>query len=141
LPKSKPLKPYRRLSPSSFDSPEAQTWERKKLGDICSITTGTTPATNQQHYYQGTIPFIKTSEIINNIINQSEIYISEQALNDYNLKLYPKGTILMAMYGQGKTRGQVAILNIAATTTQNAAAIVPSSDLSSEYLWYWLRGQ
>ena len=47
----------------------------------------------------------------------------------------------MAMYGQGKTRGQVAILNIAATTTQNAAAIVPSSDLSSEYLWYWLRGQ
>lgn len=124
-----------------FDSPEAQKWERKKLEEICNISTGTTPATDKLHYYQGNIPFAKTSEIVNNKINRTEICISQQAVNDYSLKIYPIGTVLMAMYGQGKTRGQVGILNIPATTTQNAAAIVPSSNLLSEYLWYWLRGQ
>ena len=124
-----------------FDSPEAQKWKRKKLGDVCDISTGTTPATNQSHYYEGATPFVRTSEIINNVITQTETNITQQAINDYSLKLYPSGTVLMAMYGQGKTRGQVAILEIPATTTQNAAAMVPCADLSSEYLWYWLRGQ
>lgn len=124
-----------------FNSPEAQKWERKKLGEISEISTGTTPSTERKDYYQGNIPFIKTAQVVNNRITKSEIYISQQALEDYSLKLYPQGTVIMAMYGQGKTRGQVAILDISATTTQNAAAIIPGKNLDSEYLWIWLRGQ
>ena len=47
----------------------------------------------------------------------------------------------MAMYGQGKTRGQVSILDIPAATTQNAAAIVPTEEVLSKHIWYWLRGR
>ena len=124
-----------------FNSPEAQKWERKLLGEVCNISTGTTPSTEKTDYYKGNIPFVKTAEVVNNRITKTQICISQQAVEDYRLKLYPPGTVLMAMYGQGKTRGQVAILDIAATTTQNAAAIVPEQSLDSEYLWIWLRGQ
>jgi type I restriction enzyme S subunit len=124
-----------------FNSPEAQGWEKKRLGDISTISTGTTPSTKRPDYYQGDMPFIKTAEVVNNRITSSSIYVSQQAIEDYGLKIYPVGTILMAMYGQGKTRGQVSILDIPATTTQNAAAIVPTEEVLSEYIWYWLRGR
>ncbi len=118
-----------------------ENWQVAKLGDKCNIFTGTTPSTDRSEYYQGTIPFIKTSEIVNNRIIKAETHISEQARQDYNLKIYPPGTVFMAMYGQGKTRGQVALLDISATTTQNTAAIVPNEELEPEYLWQWLMGQ
>src|SRR5690606_3455444 len=111
------------------------------LDDLAVIGTGSTPATNEAVYYDGAIPFIKTAQITNNRIDHAEVHISELARQKYNLKLYPVGTVLMGMYGQGKTRGQVAILDIPATTTQNAAAIVPNEELLSEYLWFWLRRQ
>ena len=118
-----------------------ESWQVAKLGDKCNVSTGTTPSTDRPEYYQGTIPFIKTSEIVNNRIMKAETYISEQARQDYNLKVYPPGTIFIAMYGQGKTRGQVALLDISATTTQNTGAIVPNEELSPEFLWQWLMGQ
>jgi type I restriction enzyme S subunit len=116
-------------------------WKIEKLGDICTISTGTTPSTNRKEYYQGHIPFIKTTEIINNIVNDATTLITEQAVDDYNLKIYKPGTVFLAMYGQGKTRGQVALLNIYATTTQNTAAIQPSNELDSKYLWNYLISQ
>lgn len=118
-----------------------ESWEVVKLGDICTISTGTTPSTNQPEYYKGNIPFIKTGQIVNNKIYESDIYISQQALVDYSLKIYPPKTILMAMYGQGKTRGQVALLEIGATTTQNTAAIVPNNKIDSEFLWQYLMNE
>lgn len=118
-----------------------ESWKVVKLGDKCNISTGTTPSTERPEYYQGTIPFIKTSEIVNNRIKKAQTHISEQAREDYNLKIYPPGTIFMAMYGQGKTRGQVALLDISATTTQNTAAIVPNEELEPEFLWQWFMGQ
>lgn len=116
-------------------------WRVVRLGDTCTISTGTTPSTHRPDYYQGTIPFIKTNEIINNLICDATIFINEQAVKDYNLKIYKPGTIFLAMYGQGKTRGQVALLNIAATTTQNTAAIQTSEVIESKYLWLYLMSQ
>jgi restriction endonuclease S subunit len=92
-------------------------------------------------YYVGDVPFVKTAEIANCHIRKTEVSISEQAVRDYNLKLYPVGSVFMAMYGQGKTRGQVALLEIAATTTQNTAAIVPDEEVDSEFLWQSLMSQ
>ncbi|MCX6641978.1 MAG: restriction endonuclease subunit S [Candidatus Bathyarchaeota archaeon] len=118
-----------------------ESWQELKLGDICSITTGTTPSTDQPEYYKGSIPFIKTSEITNKRIRTTGTYISEAAVEKFNLKRYLPGTVFLAMYGQGKTRGQVALLEISATTTQNTAAIVSNERLNPEFLWQWLMNQ
>ncbi|MCD5361255.1 restriction endonuclease subunit S [Chromobacterium aquaticum] len=113
-------------------------WESVELGKVCTLSTGTTPATKHKHYYDGNIPFIKTADVVNNRITSANTFISQQAIDDYSLKLFPPGTVLMAMYGQGKTRGQVSLLEIAAATTQNAAAIQPSNEMDSAYLWHYL---
>ncbi|MEK7152440.1 MAG: restriction endonuclease subunit S, partial [Patescibacteria group bacterium] len=118
--------------------PVPESWEVVALGDVCSLSTGTTPATKRPDYYQGSIPFIKTSEIVNNRLTRASTFISQQAVADYNLRVYPPGTVLMAMYGQGKTRGQVALLELAAATTQNAAALQPLEGLDPGFLWQYL---
>jgi type I restriction enzyme, S subunit len=121
--------------------PIPEHWRLAKIGEVARLSTGTTPSTQRSDYYKGTVPFIKTGEIANNRISRSETHVSEPAVRDYNLKLYPPGTVLLAMYGQGKTRGQAGLLGIEATTTQNTAAIVPSGELQPEYLWQFLLGQ
>jgi type I restriction enzyme S subunit len=115
-----------------------ESWMVVALGNEAHLSTGTTPATKDKRYYDGTIPFIKTADVVNNRIRTAVTFVSEHALNDYSLTVYPAGTVLMAMYGQGKTRGQVSLLEIAAATTQNAAAIQPSNDIDSAFLWHYL---
>jgi type I restriction enzyme S subunit len=116
-------------------------WTATPLAQICALSTGTTPATKRADFYIGTTPFIKTAEIVNNRISQGSTFVSDEAISEYNLKIYRPGTLFMAMYGQGKTRGQVSLLEIAATTSQNAAAIEPNERLSSAFLWHYLLSQ
>jgi type I restriction enzyme S subunit len=117
-------------------------WELVKLEDIAEISTGSTPSTINQTYYEGNIPFIKTTEINNNVISETTVFVSKKAVQDYNLKIYPANTIFVAMYGQGKTRGKVSLLDISATTSQNAAAIVLNFKLCHPmFVWYYLLSQ
>ena len=116
-------------------------WPMRSIDSIASLRTGTTPDTTRSDYYVGDVNFVKTSEINNNIINGSQTHISRQAVSDYSLSVFPKGTVLMAMYGQGKTRGQVAYLNVPACTTQNAAAITLNESVEPRYLYFYLLGQ
>lgn len=118
--------------------PVPESWDIVRLGDVCSLSTGTTPSTARADYYSGEVVLAKTTDITNNRITETQTHISDQAVIDYNLKLYPPGTILMAMYGQGKTRGQVSLLERSAATTQNAAAIQPSRQMNAEFLWQYL---
>lgn len=115
-----------------------ESWDVVHLGEACRMSTGTTPSTKRVDYYTGDVPFIKTSEISNNRLATTTSFISQQAVDDYGLQIYPPGTVLMAMYGQGKTRGQVALLEIAAATTQNAAALQPSNGIDPIFLWHYL---
>lgn len=118
-------------------------WETAKLSAVCNLTTGTTPSTAKSEYYEGKNPFVKTGEIDNCIITEAKTHISDEAISDYNLKVFSPNTILMAMYGQGKTRGKVALLKTRASTTQNAAAIqvTDESKLRPEFLYYYFLGQ
>jgi len=118
-----------------------ESWEVVRIEKLARISTGTTPATDDPSNYTGDIPFIKTAEIDNNILNFSRQNISREALERYSLRVYPAGTVFLAMYGQGKTRGRVSLLGISSTTTQNTAAIEPGEDLDSLYLWNYLLGQ
>ena len=116
-------------------------WPMSTVDAVASLRTGTTPDTTRDDYYVGDVNFVKTSEINNCTINSSVTHISRQAVSDYGLTVFPKGTVLMAMYGQGKTRGQVAYLNVPACTTQNAAAITPKACVEPLYLYFYFLGQ
>ncbi len=99
-------------------------WSLKKLGEIAKITSGGTPDRSKPSYWNGEYPWISTSLIDFNVIEKSEEYITEEGLSNSSAKLFPIGTILMAMYGQGKTRGKVALLGMEAATNQACAAII-----------------
>ena len=119
--------------------PLPKSWDVKKIGSFASVSSGGTPLRSVDEYWQGgTIPWVKTGEIKYGVITESEEKITETGMKNSAARLYPKGTLLMAMYGQGITRGKVALLGIEATTNQACAAIIPKSDASTEYLFCYL---
>lgn len=118
--------------------PIPESWRVERLERVARLATGTTPSTAHTDYFVGTTPFFRTAEITNCRLAKSSSFVSDEAIADYSLKVFPKGTILMAMYGQGKTRGQVGLLECAAATTQNAGAIQPNQGIDSAYLWHYL---
>ncbi len=115
-------------------------WENTNIGNIAVVSSGGTPSRSKSSYWNGTIPWVTTSLIDFKDIQGAEEYITEEALNNSSAKLFEKNTILMAMYGQGKTRGKVGILKIQATTNQACASIKPK-DTSYIFLYQYLAGQ
>ena len=115
-------------------------WEKIKIGDVFEIKTGATPSRKENKYWDnGTIPWIKTTELKEILINNSEEYITEEGFNKTSVNLLPKNTILIAMYGQGKTRGMTGKLGIEATTNQACAAILPNPKENMDFIWYQLK--
>ena len=110
------------------------------LGDIAKISSGGTPSRSNPKYWNGNIPWIKTTQIQNCIINKSDVdeCITEEGLKNSSAKMIPAGTILMAMYGQGKTRGQVSILNFDASTNQACAAIELTRGIYRDFVYQFL---
>ena len=112
---------------------------RKPIGSIGEVSSGSTPSRNDEANFGGKIHWVKTTEVRGEVINDTEEKVTEQGAKSARLKLYPKGTVLVAMYGQGVTRGKVAILGISATVNQACAAIVPSSEIHPVFLFHQLR--
>ncbi|MFM8445146.1 MAG: restriction endonuclease subunit S [Methylococcus sp.] len=112
---------------------------RKVLGDHAPTTSGSTPPRDDKRYWEpAEIPWVKTGEVAFMAITQTDEAVSKLALAECSLTLLPPKTILVAMYGQGKTRGQSAILEVAATTNQACFAILPNNIWEPEFLYYWL---
>lgn len=106
----------------TFEIPEG--WKWIHLNQIADIGTGATPLTSETKYYKdGTIPWITSSATSNDFIANSDTYITQFALNETNCSINPIGTLIVAMYGQGKTRGQISELRIEAATNQACATI------------------
>lgn len=113
-------------------------WCATRLGNVAQIKLGGTPSRQVKDYWGGNIKWVSSGEVANCRIFDSEEKITEAGLNNSNAKIYPIGTVLIAMIGQGKTRGQSAILNIEACTNQNVAAIIIDKKyLNSEYVFIW----
>lgn len=110
----------------------------KRLGDIAKISSGSTPARNNQDFWNGDIPWVSTGELSSGFVNETREHVSLRAVHESSLKLLKPGTLLMAMYGQGKTRGIVSRLNITATTNQACASIEIKKDEPS-YVYYFLQ--
>jgi type I restriction enzyme, S subunit len=111
----------------------------KVLGDHAPTTSGTTPPRGTKRYWEpAEIPWVKTGEVAFAPITVTEEAVSQAALAECSLTLLPPKTVLVAMYGQGKTRGQSAILEVTATTNQACLAILPNDTWEPEFLYYWL---
>jgi type I restriction enzyme, S subunit len=100
------------------------------------IGSGTTPLTSHEEYYEGNIPWINTSELRDNLINNTSKKLTEKALLDFpTLRVYPVGTLLVALYGA--TIGRVGILQIPAATNQACCALSEPKHLSVGFTFYW----
>ncbi len=124
--------------PEFRDSPD---WDEAQLGDIFDTTSGGTPNRAEKDYWNGTIPWVTTSLIDFNIITEVNEFISEAGLANSSAKILPKDTVLIAMYGQGKTRARVAMLGIAAATNQACAAILPNKKVNPHFTFVSLCGR
>ena len=109
-------------------------WALSSLGYYANISTGATPDRSKSQYWDGDIPWIKTGEVRYDEITEAEEHITPDGVANSAVTLSPPGTLLMAMYGQGVTRGRVALLGIPATYNQACAAITPNGKLWNEYL-------
>lgn len=113
-------------------------WEAVTLQDIAIWSSGGTPSRSNPAFYAGTIPWLKTGELGPKIVYSSEEHISDDGLNASSAKLFPKGSVAIAMYGA--TIGKTSILGIDATTNQACAVGIPKAT-SSEFLYYFLISQ
>ncbi|OAI28877.1 restriction endonuclease subunit S [Methylomonas koyamae] len=121
-----------------------ESWSVNSIGNFCDVKSGGTPSRNENTYWEnGKIPWVKTGEIDYCIITETEEHITESGLKNSSAMLFPKGTLLMAMYGQGITRGKVAFLGIEAATNQACAAIFPKTEIEIEilFLYYYFEWQ
>jgi type I restriction enzyme S subunit len=108
------------------------------LGDVARIVSGGTPDRSKLEYWNGNIPWVKTGEINYGVITETEEKITQEGLDNSSARIMPVGTILMAIYGQGITRGRVAILGIDSAINQACAAISINNDISTDFLFYFL---
>ena len=114
-----------------------------KIKSLCQLGSGGTPSRSCPQYFKGNIPWVKTGEVVNDEILETEEHITEEAIVNSSVKLYPKGSLIIAMYGQGDTRGRTAKLGIDATTNQACAVLhdIDNNIVSTDYLWYYLQGR
>lgn len=114
-------------------------WNRVNLGEVGSVLTGGTPRTGTPEYWGGSILWMSSGEVNQRRVYDTEKRITEAGLKSSNATLLPKGAVMVALAGQGKTRGKVAVLEVESTCNQSLAAIIPNKDeLISDFLFYSL---
>ncbi|MGK0580677.1 restriction endonuclease subunit S [Proteus mirabilis] len=116
-------------------------WKLSTIEEISSVSSGGTPSRKNESYWNGNIPWVTTAEVQFKIIEDTAEKITEEGLANSSAKLFPVDTILIAMYGQGKTRGQVAKLGIEASTNQACAAIILKAGYHVDYYYQFLISQ
>ncbi|MEE6709478.1 restriction endonuclease subunit S [Lacticaseibacillus paracasei] len=113
-----------------------ETWKKYRLGDHAEILTGGTPKTSVAEYWEPkSIPWMSSGEVNKVYLDQTDTMISLEGFKNSSARWVKKHSILIALAGQGKTRGTVAVNNIALTTNQSIAAIIPGKDLYYEFVF------
>ena len=113
-------------------------WDVKRIADIASVGSGGTPRREVAAYWGGSIPWVTTSQVDFGAITEADQFITDEGLQNSAAKLLPPGTLLMALYGQGKTRGNVGVLAMQAATNQACASISLREGVSREFVLHFL---
>ena len=118
-------------------------WAISKIGELTEIKTGGTPSTKCEKYWKdGDIPWMASGDVNKKIINEVDGRITKSGMKNSAAKLLPKDTVMIAINGQGKTKGTVAYLNIELTCNQSLAGLLPSYNVfNSKYLYYNLQSR
>lgn len=109
-------------------------WIEKPIGEMAEVTAGGTPSRQVTAFWDGDIPWITTAEIDGGQVTEASQYITAAGLQNSAAKWLPAGTLLIALYGQGKTRGKCAVLRIAATTNQACAGIKLKEGVDGDFV-------
>ena len=116
------------------------TWAKIRLGEIFDVQVGATPSRRNPEYWNGDINWVSSGEVHFNSIYKTKEQITNDGLAHASTNVHPIGTVMLAMIGEGKTRGQAAILNTEAAHNQNTAAILVSkTPCSPKYIYYFLQ--
>ena len=108
------------------------------IGDLFETYSGGTPTKSNKEYYEGgSIPWLRSGEVCQKEITETEMFITEKGLKESSAKYYPENTVVVAMYGA--TAAQVGILRIVSTSNQAVCGILPHKDFLPEFIYYWFR--
>lgn len=107
---------------------------RVSLGSVAAIGSGSTPDRSRPDFFGDGFAWVKTTEVKGSVIRSTEETVSPAGMVAARLRVHPVGSVVIAMYGQGRTRGQSAVLGIPATVNQACAVVVPGSRLRSGFL-------
>lgn len=108
-------------------------YQKQPIDKLAKVSSGATPSRKRRDYYEGTIPWVKTGEVAQGTIQSAEEHITKEAVANSSCHILPAGTILIAMYGQGDTRGKASLLAIDAATNQACAALEFGQSIDSIY--------
>lgn len=112
----------------------------KKINDFANCTAGATPSTKIQEYWEnGTIPWMSSGEVHKGRIFDTDIKISKLGYDSCSTKMIPEHTVVIALAGQGKTRGTVGVAEIALCTNQSLCAIITNETINTDYLYSYLQ--
>ena len=133
---------YKRPAPpDTTDLPALpEGWIWACIGQLFEVAVGSTPSRKKPEYWNRDIPWVSSGEVAFCRIQKTKESISTAGFDNSSVKLHPPGTVLLAMIGEGKTRGQAAILDIAACHNQNSASIsVSATPIPPEYVYSYLQ--
>lgn len=109
------------------------------IDSFTSVMSGGTPNRGIPEYWQGgNIRWVKTTELQNCVITDTEEKITQAGMDNSSAKLIPADSVLIAMYGQGKTRGMTGYISVECTTNQACACVLPSETVNQKYLWQYM---
>lgn len=119
----------------------SRSWSRAMLSDVADTRSGSTPKSGEDRYWlAGTVPFLKSADLNDGVVSVASDRVTQDAVVDYRLRLYPRGTVLVAMYGV--TRGKLGLLDIEAAGNQAILAITPDTTrVTSSFLFCALLAQ
>lgn len=138
---TKGIDPSVELKPSGIEWIDVipKNWSTGKLKWYTNIYSGGTPDKSIDEYWEeGTVPWINSGAVNQRLITEASTYITQEAFLKSSAKWIPKGSLVMALAGQGKTKGMAAQLDIDTTCNQSMAAIVFKKNLLPRYIMYWM---
>ena len=127
---------------SNSDVVLPKTWKKITVQDFAEVRLGSTPSRSNPSFWRGDIPWVSSGEVSNNIICETSEKITQAGFDSSSVTIIPARSLLIAIIGQGKTRGQSALLGIDACTNQNVAALVFNENfVVPEFAWIWAKSK
>lgn len=111
------------------------------IGEFAEVRNGTTPRRNREDYWGGQVPWLPTGKVNERRIRSADEFITEKALDECSLSIIPRGATLVAMIGEGQTRGRAAFLETDACVNQNFGAVVPNATVDPAFVFFLLESQ